>query len=164
MAKALEELVMEELDTLYRGALFLSAGDRGHADRLLHDTAIAAYRAGALDGRLVGPQPLERMMIRCFRERSASGVAPLPAAARATRPAGLDGDLTPATLFRAAGAVPPEARAVLWLVAIRRWSYEDTATLLRVDHEGLENLLAYRDVFMSAAMRSSGIRQGRKAE
>ncbi len=164
MTKALEELVIEELDTLYRGALFLSAGDRGNADELLHDTAIAAYRSGARDGKLVGSQPLERMMIRCFREQNAPGVVPLKQAKRGSPPSGWDGNLTPSALFRAAGAVPPAARAALWLVVIRRWSYEDAATLLGIDQEGLKALLAYRDAFMSAAMRSSTVRHGRKAE
>jgi len=152
VARALEELVIEELDTLYRGALFLSAGDRRRADALLHDTATAAYRAGARQGRLVGPQPLERMMIGCFREQSASsGIIP-PTGERTAAPSGWDGRLT------------PDARAALWLVAIRRWSYGDVAMLLRVDQEGLEGLLAYRDAFMSEALRSSRIPNARKAE
>lgn len=155
VAKALEELVIEELDVLYQGALFLSAGDPHRADALLRDTAVAAYRAGARQGRLVGPRPLESLMVRRFREMHGPSERESAAARRDRPPLAWRGSLEPDALFRAAGAVPPEPRTALWLVLIRRWSYDDAARLLQVDSHGLKGLLAYRDAFMSAAVGAS---------
>lgn len=163
MPKALEELVMEELDVLYQGALFLSAGDRRGADDLLHDTATAAYRAGARSGGLKGPQPLERLMIRRYRERISEEARPL-SGPKQLRPSRREATVTPEALFRAAGAVPSDARAALWLVVIRRWSYDDAAGALQIDREGLKDLLAYRDAFMSEALRSPGSLRRKTAE
>ncbi|MDT8340539.1 MAG: hypothetical protein RQ751_03420 [Longimicrobiales bacterium] len=164
MARALEELVMDELDVLYQGALFLSGGSRRSAESLIDETAVAAYHAGVASAGELEPNPLERLLIRRFVAVSdGSGGDAAPAVKDARRGESV-GPISAEGLYRAAGAVPPLARAALWLVLIRRWSYEAAAALLGVDVEGLKRLLAYRDAFMSAVMSSGGAEARRVVE
>lgn len=68
--------MLEELDVLDQGALFLSGGDREGTERLLEETTLAAYRAGA--SALLGdePRPLERLMIQVVSGREADSIPP----------------------------------------------------------------------------------------
>ena len=60
----------------------------------------------------------------------------------------------------AAAAVPWPARAALWLVLLRRWSYADAAGLMEVDREMLKTLLRYRDTLMGAILGGGKSRSG----
>ena len=123
MPHTFEEKVGEELDGLYQAALFLCAGERRCAEELLIDTMTRSVRAYEADA---GPEPFERWLeirlIRQFLDGVPYGVP--DRVARAASPA--------SQLFRAADVLPAQSRAALWLVHLRRWSYDDAASALEV--------------------------------
>ena len=59
-------------------------------------------------------------------------------------------------LHRAAGSVPHAARAALWLVLLRRWSYDDACSVMGVGREDLADLLRYRHTLVSAVLSRKG--------
>jgi hypothetical protein len=154
MTNTLEEQISAELDTLWQAALFLSGGDQEEAEWLLGDSVTAAS-----DDQLLGlhgdngSDRLERFMVRRFFQ----GVKPMafaPGTPRRGDPAEkLEADV--AGLLRDAARVPDRARAALWLVVIRRRSYEEGASILCIDRDELRDLIEYREVLMTDMMRRS---------
>lgn len=163
MARVLEELIAAELDTLYRGALFLCAGGREAAETLLERTAASASRRRLDRHHADIAFPVERLMIREFLGNPpAADVPPLPLG----DPVGLAGfgKLTSNSLYRGAASVPAAPRAAIWLVVIRRWTYDDAADAMDVGGDALREALAYRDTFMAGTLRSSGLSRRRAVE
>lgn len=64
-------------------------------------------------------------------------------------------EIDPDALFRAAAHMPPLARAAVWLVVFRRWTYGEAANGLGADVDGLKDLLGYRQVLLKAVVRRS---------
>ena len=151
MPRTFEEKVGEQLDGLYQAALFLCAGDRGCAEQLLIDTMIHAFRAHAAQA---GAEPfeqwLEARLIHQFLDRVTDGsVARRPTArVMGSYSRGELPEFGADVLFRAAGVVPAQPRAALWLVLLRRWSYDDAARALRVERSTLKEFLLYRDLLL----------------
>ena len=167
MARTFEELAGSEMDALYQGALFLSGGDRDDAEKLVVDAVMLAFDEHAAD---IGPQQTRRWfearLVRSFLEHFVLGRETLePRPDQGRRPS-LDADtfdsLEATDLFQAAGTIPPGPRAALWLVLLRRWSYEAAARVLRVEPEQLPLLLGHRDVLMRELMRRSTIPPGER--
>ena len=69
-------------------------------------------------------------------------------------------EIDPQALFMAAERVPPRARAALWLVIFRRWTYDDASRALDTDPGSLKDLLSYRHVLLTALMRGSSEQSG----
>jgi DNA-directed RNA polymerase specialized sigma24 family protein len=124
MLRTFEEKVGEELDSLYRAALFLCARDRRCAEELLIHTMTHSVRAHAVEA---GAEPFERWLevrlVRQFLDHATN--APV-----------------------AAQVFPAQPRAALWLVYLRGWSYDDAASALGVDGSTLKELLLYRDLLL----------------
>ena len=69
-------------------------------------------------------------------------------------------EIDPEALFGAAAKMPPLARAAIWLVVFRRWSYGEVSSVLGTDVEGLKDLLQYRQVLVTAVVRRTLDRSG----
>ncbi|MFQ5537995.1 MAG: hypothetical protein ACE5GJ_11165 [Gemmatimonadota bacterium] len=162
MPRTFEEIAGEELDGLYHGSLFLCGGDESRAEELLI-AAIRRASASFADAprRDGAPQRrwLEGLMVDTFL-RSAPAPRPRVLGGRVPgreREAAL-AEVTPRRLYHGAGRVPPRARGALWLVLVRRWRYTDVADALGVRPHALQDLLAYRDVVLSALLNGGGRR------
>ena len=63
-------------------------------------------------------------------------------------------------LFRGAAAIPEWARAAIWLVLLRRWSYQEACDALRVSQDVLSDMLEHRHaltrVLVSGALPIKG--------
>ena len=148
MPRTFEEKVGKELDSLYQAALFLCAGERRCAEELLIHTMTHSVRVYEADA---GAEPFERWLeirlIRQFLDGAAEGVA--------------RGEPTADLLFRAAEGLPAQPRAAVWLVQMRRWSYDDAASALGVERSELKELLLYRDLLaqkiIGPAQRGDGV-------
>jgi DNA-directed RNA polymerase specialized sigma24 family protein len=133
MPLTFEELVGRDLDSLYRGALFLAGGQETDAEDLLSSTlreAFHAYRSAGVSSAEAENWLEGRLVMRALVELdglSLQGTAPKRA------------------LYRGAAEIPLRARVALWLVLMRRWSYAATAERLQVDRDGLRELLSYRE-------------------
>lgn len=158
----------KELDGLWQAATFLQCGDAEEAETLLVSAMASAARRHAANPPAPPSVPLEPHLIRVFLDgvpsgpeeavvrpgvsRSQTAVAPgreIPP----NRPAAdVERQIPVAALHAAAAAIPPWARAAIWLVLIRRWSYDDTASLLGVDRDDLRELLRFQDVFAATAL------------
>ena len=158
VSQTFEELVGRELDGLYQGALFLCAGDRRGAEELLVDTLTAAFAEHAAAGELGDAEGwLDARLTRSYLSRAGQGV-PSRRRRAAARPAPVPSafdDMGAAELFTAAGALPPEPRAALWLVLFKRWSYDAAAQALTVDRDSLVELLRYRDALAGELVHAS---------
>lgn len=166
MPAILEDLAARELDDLYQAALFLSAGHRDEAQDLVLETmtrAVDSFRG--LAGDVDASRWLHALLVRQFLRGSSSSAS---GRARRTTPRSTIAVASPsafdtpeaAALCYAAGAVPPRARAALWLVALRRWRYGDAAEAMRTSIDELRELLLHRDAFAAEAMRQAGGRRG----
>jgi hypothetical protein len=147
--RTLEETVLERMDELFQGALFLSGGDVDQAaDRVERVAALAFERYAHAPMSEADPAALDRLLVETALE------SPLPsepeAAAPPVGPLDIDEVSTDAVL-RAARAVPIAPRSALWLVLIRRWSYRAAAEALGTDVDGLRALLGWRDRFTAVA-------------
>ena len=69
-------------------------------------------------------------------------------------------EIDPEALFGAAANMPPLARAAIWLVLFRRWSYDAAASVLETGVDGLKGLLRYRHVLLTALVRRPSGRNG----
>ena len=157
VAKTFEELASQHIDVLYRGALFLSGGEARSAERMLVDTLVEAaplYAPG------LQPTP-QRWLEGTMARRSVSAAAPAdrPLTAR-SRGRPLDilrvESLEAGELFVAAGSVPATARAALWLVTLRRWSYADAGRALGVPPTEIPALLEHRTTLLERALALRG--------
>lgn len=165
---AFEAGLLEELDGLWQAATFLQCGDAEEAETLLVRAMASAARGHAAKEPGRPSAPLEPHLIRMFldgvRSRSEEtvvrpGVSPgqapgppdrqIPPNGSATN---ADREIPVAALHAAAASMPPSARAAIWLVLIRRWSYDDATALLGVDPGDLRELLRFQDVFAATAL------------
>jgi DNA-directed RNA polymerase specialized sigma24 family protein len=155
MARTFEELTGEGLDTLYQGALFLTAGHREDAERLLVEALTLAYRQSRGAEDPVAARWLEARLIRAFLAGASGSETGAPPARGAVGldSSALDG-MGPEAMFLAAGSLPPMSRAVLWLLLVQRWSYADAADALDITTERLRDLLPYRDALLEALLRA----------
>lgn len=148
MSRTYKERVNEELDALYQGALFLTAGNEQDAEWLLVDTVSGAYHEQE-EGGADSAQWFEARLARRFLGSTA---APDPTVAQFTDvgpipPLGLN------ELFRAAAAVPSWARPALWLILLREWRYRDASAALGISIETLRRMLDYRHVLVREMLR-----------
>ena len=163
MSQTFEELATRELDSLYQGALFLTAGDESEAEQLLVETLGASFRRFHSDDSLddVGTW-LEGRMASAFMAGHMGG----PHKGTAPTPTGPGFDpsafaaLDAAGLNSAAATVPWAARAALWLVLLRRWTYAAASEALGVDQAVLRDLLEYRHTLMGAILGGKRRRTG----
>lgn len=148
MKRALEEHVMGAIDALFRGALFLRAGDTHEAERLLEDTVLAAYHEWERGVEPPDEDALLVLMARTFLSQSRGDAE--AAVAGDLPPSTGDGTITADDVCAAAGAVAPPERAALWLVVIQRWRYARAAAALRIDEAELRRRIGFRDRFAAA--------------
>lgn len=155
MSHTFEELAGEEVDGLFQGALFLQAGDEEAAEDLLLWTLTKAFhvfretRGGESPDRW-----LEGRLVHEFLALIPNGdSAPRGHTAELDRRSRHVGSVDPGVLHEAAGQVPARARAALWLVVLRRWSYEEASAALQTNTEDLKDLLRFRNTLMSAVFR-----------
>jgi hypothetical protein len=133
MPHTFEELVGRDLDSLYRGALFLTGGHDAAAEDLLLGTfreAFHSYRTAD-----VPAADAARWLEGCLAARALVEL-------RGMEPPKI---VPKQPLYRGAAAVPVGARVALWLVLMRRWSYEAAGERLKVDRAGLRDLLRHRE-------------------
>lgn len=150
-----EELASREVDTLYQGALFMNGGDEDAAEGLLLWTlthAFHAFRRGSVGdpGRW-----LEARLVREFLQAAGDDAAEPVHEDVELGPVDAVAELAMASLARAAAVLPYRARAALWLVVFRRWSYADAARELGLDIEGLKDVLRYRDLLVRTVIRGA---------
>ena len=170
MLETFEEFAGRHIDGLYHGALFLHAGDEPLAEDLVLWTLTGAFQAFRHFEEGSPPEHwLEGRLIEVFLARSASG------STRDGSTHAFSGDdlsidhlsagdvsveIDPEALLQAAANMPPLARAAIWLVVFRRWSYGEASTLVETDVEGLKDLLRYRQVLLTAVVRRAVDRNG----
>jgi DNA-directed RNA polymerase specialized sigma24 family protein len=158
MAQTFEEWAGPELDALYQGALFLSGGHLAGAERLLIEAVTLAFKEHAAETQ---PAEVERWLevrlVRSFLRHLLEGptVLPVETLDRISLAPGTFDSLESSQLFSAAASVPAWPRAALWLVLLRRWSYEDAAAAMDIDVEAMDVLLGYRDALMRKMLSSS---------
>ncbi len=157
MPHAFEELASEELDALYQGALFLAGGNTRDAERLLVDSVTLAFREHARETDIASVERwLEARLVRSFLKQLTDGPTLLPeetARRVALEPGALDA-IGSQQLFEAAAALPAWPRAAVWLVLLRRWSYQDAASAMGVDRDDVPGLLRYRDLLVRELIAS----------
>ena len=161
MSRAFEEVASEELDALYQGALFLSGGDPGGAEQLLVDAMTLAFKEHTQESDPGSVERwLEARLVRTLLRQVTDDPKPRPHASvpRVALDSGTFDGVGPQALFEAAAAVPTWARAALWLVVLRRWSYQDAATVMGVDRDSIPGLLGYRDVLIKEMIASKRTR------
>jgi DNA-directed RNA polymerase specialized sigma24 family protein len=159
-----EELASRELDRLWQGALFLSAGDEAAAELLLEAALSQVIASGSFRSRQPPVEAghwLEGELARAFLDTT---VAPqdgeggsAPRRKRATSPTPRTPGMPAgpeAALVAAAGRLPARARAALWLVALRRWTYQEAARVLGLDGATLRACLDYRSVLVAAVLQA----------
>ncbi len=163
MSQTLEERISRELDELYQGALFLSAGRKRRAEDLTVE-AVGCATVEELPASADFPRYLGACLVRAFLARGgAAAVEPPPDADDLTHlPDALAASLAsigPGELYNASAKVPPRARATIWLVLLKRWSHADAAGALGVERQELRDLLRYRRVLwreLAASAPGSG--------
>jgi len=164
MHRTFEELAGQEIDGLYHGALFLKAGEEAAAEDLVLWTLTCAsqsFRRGLSHSD--ASRWLEDRLVRAFLAGEAplhSVDGPIDGAEPVRVPSAVPAEIDPQALFMAAERVPARARAALWLVIFRRWTYDDASLALDTDPGNLKDLLSYRHVLLTALMRGSS-EQGR---
>lgn len=178
MNETFEELAGRHIDGLYHGALFLNAGEEPPAEDLVLWTLTGAFQefrkieeGGGLErwleGRLVSVF-LARMVSDSRGEGSTDAfsgeefrtdrvLADVPTH---SEPSSASMKIDPEALFGAAANIPPLARAAVWLVLFRRWSYDEASGALDTGVDGLKDLLRYRQVVLAAVVRWLADRNG----
>ena len=188
MLETVEEFAGRHIDGLYHDALFLHAGDEPLAEDLVLWTLTGAFEAFRHFEEESPPEHwLEEKLIEIFLARTASGSTDdgTTDTFSGDDPSTDDvsaGDVSmddvrrdvmsshelssgaveidPEALLQAAENMPPLARAAIWLVVFRRWSYGDASSLLKTDLYGLKDLLRYRQMLLTAVVRGSVDRNG----
>ncbi len=162
MSQTFEELAGKEVDGLFQGALFLQAGDEVAAEDLLLWTLTKAFHVFRETGGGESPdQWLEGRLIQEFLALLPKNDAPAQARpAELKSPSQYVGSVDPGALHEAAGQVPALARAALWLVVLRRWTYREASAALHTDTEELKDLLRFRHTLMSAVLKPRSGRNG----
>ena len=188
MLETVEEFAGRHIDGLYRDALFLHAGDEPLAEDLVLWTLTGAFQAfrNLEEG---GPPEhwLEGKLIKVFLARTGTGATDdgatdtfsgdgLSSGSVSAGDVSVDDvrrdvmsshehssgvvEIDPEALLQAAANMPPLARAAIWLVVFRRWSYRDASSVLKTDLHGLKDLLRYRQMLLTAVVRGSVDRNG----
>lgn len=162
MSHTFEELAGKEVDGLFQGALFLQAGDEAAAEDLLLWTLTKAFHVFRETGGGENPdQWLEgRLVYEFLGLLPKSDAAAQALAAELESPAQHVGSVDPGALHEAAGRVPARARAALWLVVLRRWTYGEASAALHTNTEDLKDLLRFRHTLMAAVLRPRNGRNG----
>jgi DNA-directed RNA polymerase specialized sigma24 family protein len=183
MHQTFEEFAGLHIDGLYHGALFLHAGEESPADDLVLWTLTSAFQEFRRIGAKVAlEQWLEGRLVAVFLARSvANSIDDGPTDAFSGEDVSTDDvsvegpsvdvpssaepstgpfEIDPEALFGAAVNMPPLARAAIWLVLFRRWSYEEAASVLGTGVDGLKALLRYRHVLLTALVPRSADRNG----
>ena len=168
MGETLEEFTGRHIDGLYHGALFLNGGEEPPAEDLVLWTLTGAFQEfrQIQDGSAT-ERWIERKLVEVFLARTVVGdyestdadgfSVDAPAS---SGPSSGAVEIDPEALFGAAAKMPPLARAAIWLVLFRRWSYGEASSVLGTDVEGLKDLLRYRQVLVTAVVRKSVRRNG----
>ena len=164
MHRTFEELASQEIDRLYQGALFLKAGESQPAEDLLLKTLTSAFHAfRTVDEDTDAARWLEGRLVRAFLsaipESDVEDARSAGAQIAATASMAVV-EVDPFALYEAARAVPPRARAALWLVLLLRWKYSEASQLLETDLHELKGLLGYRHLLLTAVQRGSDERDG----
>ncbi len=168
MLETLEEFAGRHIDGLYHGALFLNGGEAPPAEDLVLWTLTGAFQEFRKVGEgRASERWIEQKLVEVFLARRATGddlwtdwgalSADTPVSQEpSSGPLEIDAD----ALFGAAAKIPPLARAAIWLVVFRRWPYGDASQALETDMDGLKDLLRYRQVLVTAVVRTSVDRNG----
>ncbi len=168
MRETLEEFTGRHIDGLYHGALFLNGGEEPAAEDLVLWTLTGAFQEfRQIEKGSASERWIERKLVEVFLARTARGDDGSTEgdgfavdAAAGQGPAAGTVEIDPEALFGAAADMPPFARAAIWLVVFRRWTYDDASSVLGTDVDGLKDLLRYRQVLVSAIVRRSVGRSG----
>ncbi len=188
MLETVEEFAGRHIDGLYHDALFLHAGDEPLAEDLVLWTLTGAFEVFRHFEEESPPEHwLEEKLIKIFLARTASGTTDdgstdtfsgddLATDDVSAGDVSMDDvrrdvmsshelssgavEIDPEALLQAAENMPPLARAAIWLVVFRRWSYGDASSLLKTDLYGLKDLLRYRQMLLTAVVRGSVDRNG----
>ena len=164
MAQTFEEVAGSELDALYQGALFLAGGRTSRAEQLLVEAMTLAFRehlpeSAPEESRRWLEARLARAFLRHFDDRPSqlplATVESIPLEANA--PDGLGSEV----LYSAAAHLPPGSRVAIWLVLLRRWSYDEAAGVIDVDPSTMAGLLGHRDALLQALFSGRGSTQAR---
>ncbi len=161
MRETLEEFSGRHIDGLYHGALFLNGGEELSAEDLVLWTLTGAFQEfRQLEEGSATERWIERKLVEVFLARtvpgddeSTDGVGSSADGAVTRGPSSGAMEIDPEALFGAAAKMPPLARAAIWLVVVRRWSYGEASSVLGTDVEGLKDLLRYRQVLVTALVR-----------
>ncbi len=172
MNQTFEEFVGPHIDRLYHGALFLNAGEEPPAEDLVLWTLTGAFHEfRRIDEGSASEEWLEGKLVGAFLARAAagstdddSGVTPPATELPSHKPAGHEPytgavEIDSEALFRAGADIPALARAAIWLVVFRRWSYREAFGVLNTDLDGLKELLQYRQVLLGAVVQGSSVDQ-----
>lgn len=187
--RTFEELVGEELDRLYRGALFLMEGRVNEAERLLTNAVLEA--SCAYEGSWSEPAQQRLWLDQCLaesflarsrlegglydrREGASDPATAVPISrspgrdkAHALQSASLD-SLDISMLGRAAGRLLAGHRIALWLSLIERRTYAEIADMLGRSRADIatwirEGHAALEDALRRDSGKRSGIRQSGRA-
>ena len=170
MHQTFEELAGQHIDSLYHGALFLNAGQEPPAEDLVLWTLTGAsqeFRQIEVGG--ASERWLEGRLVTVFLARRASGSTDAFSDADFSTDDVSAGDssrydvsveIDPEALLGAAAKMPALARAAIWLVLFRRWSYDEASSVLGTGVDGLKDLLRYRQVLLTAVVGRSSDRNG----
>ena len=161
MRETLEEFSGRHIDGLYHGALFLNGGEEPPAEDLVLWTLTGAFQEfrqleeGSATERWIEQKLVEVFLARTVPgdDESTEGVGASADGAASHGPSSGAMEIDPEALFGAAAKMPPLARAAIWLVVFRRWSYGEASSVLGTDVEGLKDLLRYRQVLVTAVVR-----------
>ncbi len=168
MRETLEEFTSRHIDGLYHGALFLNGGEEPAAEDLVLWTLTGAFQEfRQIEEGSASERWIERKLVEVFLARavpgddgSTDGDGFYVDAAAGQGPASGAVEIDPEALFGAAADMPPLARAAVWLVVFRRWTYGEASSVLGMDVDGLKDLLRYRQVLVTAIVRRSVGRSG----
>jgi DNA-directed RNA polymerase specialized sigma24 family protein len=166
--RSFEEVIGEEMDRLYRAALFFAAGREDRAEQLMTSAVLEAFRAyqGSepaperidlwLDGHLV--QTLLRMegaRAGGFPDDRARWDAPRRAAsARIPESVGME------ELARAAAALPTRHRIAFWMAVLERRRYLEIAEMLAGSRGDVARWVREAHHWITAELAGSGRRAG----
>ena len=164
MHRTFEELASQEIDRLYQGALFLQAAEEQDAEDLLLSTLTSAFHAfRKVEQGTDAARWLEGRMVKAYLSAIHEG-GPYDASGREVemhRPLSAGAvQVDPLALFKATRGVPPQARAALWLVLLRRWKYTEASAVLDIALDDLKDLLRYRHLLMTAVLPGPDERDG----
>ena len=161
-----EEFASQHLDGLYHGALFLNGGAEPPAEDLVLWTLTGAFQEFRdIEERSAPKEWLEGKLVERFLARTPQGstddvVSNVSGDDLSHEPSPGGVEIDHEALMRAGAKLPPLARAAIWLVVFRRWSYAEASIVLDTGLDALKGLLRYRQVLLTAAVRGPLDRNG----